>query len=252
MEIIAANTLPLKARFEKGSLRDAVENIIHRLTDAALRDSGYVAAKLVKGEPLYGILRQHEFEIVEQRRIFKCRIGDLQGPDDNHHKGDILFKALSQLPDTKRMAYREQILSCCRRCFSDNGFTRHYKDPFLRAIRPGIDYILAAMVLNFKQIAPDHFLLALTDDLSRLSGFTVIGEKAGPDDSIYSQLLSAVDREYRAIGIYRGLTRLMQKKLPDASELLNVTHIENRKIQRAYLDSGRKHLADTYILRRVF
>ena len=38
--------------------------------------------------------------------------------------------------------------------------------------------------------------------------------------------------------------------LPLAS-LSNVTHTDNHKIQRAYAASGRMHLADTVVLRRV-
>jgi len=214
MEIMGPKVCLTNSRFENDSLQKAVENLIRRLLAAPPWHSGYVAAKLVEGEPLFDLLVRHEFKIVEKRRIFSCRIGELLSPKDRCPGDEILFMALAEIPENQIMLYREQILTCSRRVFSDNGFTRHFNDPFLLAKRPGIDYILAAMALNFKRIAPDHFLLAVKKDFTRLCGFSVVGEKAGPGNRIFSQLLSAVNHEYRGRGIYGGFTRLIKNPYP--------------------------------------
>ena len=51
--------------------------------------------------------------------------------------------------------------------------------------------------------------------------------------------------------IYRNLTNFFSQTLPPETSPSNVTHIDNHKIQRAHAASGRMHLADTVVLRRV-
>jgi len=107
------------------------------------------------------------------------------------------------------------------------------------------------MDLNLKEIPPAHFLLAVDERTKSVYGFSVIGNKIGLTGDNYTQLLSAVREQYRGQGIYRNLINFLSQKSPPEASLFNVTHIDNHKIQRAYAASGRMHLADTVVLRRV-
>ena len=144
------------------------------------------------------------------------------------------------------------MLDICREAFGRKGFSRHFTDPFLLERRPGLDYILAAMQLNFDRLPPAGFLVALHGDADRVAGFSVFGEKPGLTGATHTQLLSAVRADYRGRGVYGGLTRLLWQSLPRDATLLNVTHADNREMQSAYHKSGRVRLADTVILRRIF
>ena len=108
------------------------------------------------------------------------------------------------------------------------------------------------MKLNFEHVMPSHFLVAVDIRFDRVCGFSAVGRKPGLNEELYTQLLSAVRKTYRGRGIYRGLTGLLSQTLPHDVPLLNVTHTDNRAMQRAYQDSGRVHLADTVVLRRVY
>ena len=102
-------------------------------------------------------------------------------------------------------------------------------------------------------IVPLHLiLLALEADSDSVCGFSIVSERLGLAESHYTQLLSAVRTAHRGKGVYAGLTRLLVETLPDHAQLLNVTHAENHAMQRAYLNTGRLHYADTLVLRRVF
>jgi ribosomal protein S18 acetylase RimI-like enzyme len=85
-----------------------------------------------------------------------------------------------------------------------------------------------------------------------LCGFSILAERPGLEQEQYTQLLSAVRKDYRGKGVYAGLTRLLTEILPNEAQLLNVTHVDNYAMQRAYQDTGRQHYADTLVLRRVF
>jgi len=108
------------------------------------------------------------------------------------------------------------------------------------------------MALNFEQVTPSHFLVAVDIGSGQVCGFSAVGKKPGLKEDTYTQLLSAVQKAYRGRGIYRGLTHLLSQTLPQDATLLNIVHTDNRAIQRAYRDSGRAHLADTVVLRRVY
>lgn len=218
------------------------------------RPSGetYVAAKVVPGEPAYKALLRFRFEEVERRRLYTCRVGELRHKETIPCRNEIEYTSLSDLPRSRISSCREQILGLCRRSFLESGHSRHFTDPFLLERCSGVDYILALMVLNFKNVEPKHFLISFDTAVSRVCGFSVIGKKPGLEGNTYTQLLSAVGGEHRGQGIYRGLTGLLSEILAHDVRLLNVTQAANQKMQKAYKDSGRHHSADTVILRRVF
>ncbi len=217
-----------------------------------IRGEAYLYSRLVRHEPLSGALARLDFQEVELRRIFRCRFGELKGFGSESFSDFVIrYCSLADFPSKQVPELQEQIREVCREAFS-SGHTRHYTDSLLSGRRPGIDYILAVMKLNFKHIDPRHFLVAVDEDKTRICGFTVLGKKPGIVGSVYSQLLSAVSGLYRGQGIYRGLTELAARAFPPGAGLLNVTHVRNRKIQRAYQESGRRHVADTVVLRRVF
>ncbi len=220
------------------------------VTRCLCQGEGYLYAKVVPDEPLFCALKELGFLEVERRRLFSCSFGELQSPlDRGVPGGEIVFTTLSELIDIPERESRQQILDLCREAFSQ-GYTRHYIDDFLSLKRPGKEYILALMELNFRNTSPEGFLVAVDRKAQVICGVSVVGRKAGGARPFYSQLLSAVSRRYQGQGVYRGLTRLAAGIFPHNAVLLNVTHVENRKIQRAYQGSGRRHVADTVILRR--
>ena len=164
----------------------------------------------------------------------------------------IRFTSLAEISPEQHSCYHQQILKICREAFEGKGHSRHFIDPVLRERLPGVAYMLAIMNLNFEHIAPDHFLVAIDSCSDYVCGFSVVGKKIGFKEDVYTQLLSAVRKTYRSQGIYRRLTHILSQVLPLNATLLNVTHINNYDIQRAYQGSGRVHLADTVVLRRVF
>ncbi|MFH1966076.1 MAG: hypothetical protein ABIJ42_11120 [Acidobacteriota bacterium] len=229
---------------------------IYRGTAEIIRDSTwgetYMYSRLLRHEPLFCALRRLDFGEVEQRRLYGCRFGELKGhrveklSDRNIRYCSLAAFASGRIPDLK-----EQILDLCRDAFGI-GYTRHFTDAFFSKKKPGTEYILAVMEINFRNVDPRHFLVAVDEGDAAICGFTVLGKKSGVEGNVYTQLLSAVSRLYQGQGIYRGLTDLAASTFPPGAGLFNVTHVGNRKIQRAYQDSGRRHVADTVVLRRVF
>lgn len=212
----------------------------------------YLYSRPVMHEPLFCALSRLDFGEVEQRRLYGCRFGELKGcAVTDSSAGDIRCCSLPDFASERIPDLKEQILDICREAFSI-GYTRHFTDPFLSRRKPGTEYILAVMEINFRNVDPRHFLVAVDEGTAGICGFTVFGKKSGVKGAVYTQLLSAVSRSYRGQGIYRGLTDLAARTFPPGAGLLNVTHVGNRKIQRAYQDSGRRHVADTVVLRRVF
>ncbi len=134
----------------------------------------------------------------------------------------------------------------------EQGHSRHFKDPFLFQKVPGPEYIRSAMLLNFQRVGPEFFLVALNTRRDRICGFSVVGQKRGLQTETFTQLLTAVRREFRDHGIYRGFTWLIKEKLPHKSVVLNATHAGNASMEAAYRRSGRIHLSDTVVLRFVF
>jgi hypothetical protein len=111
---------------------------------------------------------------------------------------------------------------------------------------------MAVMNLNLDHVPPDRILVAIDTSADRVCGFSAIGRKPGLNEAVCTQLLSAVQGAYRRQGVYRGLTRLLASNLSKEVTLLNVVQADNHAIQRAYQGSGRVHLADTQVLRRVY
>lgn len=107
------------------------------------------------------------------------------------------------------------------------------------------------MELNFERLDAESFLLAVERGSARVCGFSVVGKKAGLSSNMYTQLLSAVRKEYQGRDIYLGLTRRLVQRLPQDAVLLNATHAGNIAMQLVYQRSGRIHLADTIVVRRV-
>ncbi|MDD4274553.1 MAG: GNAT family N-acetyltransferase [Desulfobacter postgatei] len=236
---------------ENASLYDIVYKETARMMDTPPWKSAYISAKLVRGEPLYEALIKLDFTEIEHRRLYTCKIGDLKGTPISQFDDSIRFCSLTDLSAKKLSYYQDQIVELCREGFH-SGYTRHFADEFFFKKKSGVEYISTAMKLNFEFADHRHFLIALDEYESQICGFTVIGSKSWLSENIHTQLLSAVSKAYRGKGIYRGLTDLLSQTFPPDTKLLNVTHIANQKIQRAYQDSGRTHIADTVVLRRIF
>ncbi len=233
-------------------LREHLAVEIERLLGAPPWGDAYVCGKVVAGEPLHQELIRHGFEQVELRRLFKTPVREIASGKTAAVDGAIRYTSLAGIAPDRHARYRVQILDICREAFGHQGFSRHFTDPVLLERRPGLDYILAVMQLNFDRLPPAGFLVAVHEDADQVAGFSVIGEKPGPTAATHTQLLSAVRAEYRGRGVYGGLTRLLRQSLPPEAILLNVTHVENREMQTAYHKSGRIRLADTVIVRRAW
>ncbi len=251
LEIDDADSDMLTARPDGARLREYVNEIVRKLLDVSPWDAACVYSKVVKDEPLHTALLQIGFEEVEYRRLYTCKIRDITSKPPSSSARIIQLASLATITPERLSYYREHILEICREAFVV-GYSRHFTDPALSNQLSGIKYILAAMKLNFEHVLPHHFLVAVDTDSGQVCGFSAIGRKPGLAEDVYTQLLSAVRKTYRGQRIYRGLTHLLSKTLPGDATLLNVTHVDNRAIQRAYQDSGRVHLADTVVLRRVF
>ncbi len=232
-------------------LRQSLREEVIRLTEKPPWGIAYVFSRVVKTEPLHRALSECGFIEVERRRIFRTEARNLKHGDCSSH-ADLRFTSLADFPSEEQGALRRQILDICRETFGSAGYSRHFTDPFLLGRLSGVDYILAAMKLNFERLAPDSFLLAVDYNPARVCGFSILGKKPGLGAGLYTQILSAVAREYQGRDIYSGISQLLVRMLPPQATLLNVTHAGNHAIQTAYSRSGRSHLADTSVLRRVF
>lgn len=249
MEVFYSDDIP--GLLNTITLQDFLKSSIHKLTSEFSTQSAYIYAKTVDSEPLNIELLRMGFEAVEHRCLYKCRIGDLAVSTPSKVGSGVEYLSLAQLSRNMHPHYQEQILDVCKESFK-TGSSRHFVDPHLTKRIVGIEYILAIMRLNFEKVTPDGFLLAIDQNTGAVAGFSVVGKKPTLEEQTYTQLLSAVRSSYRGSGIYRGLTRLLAHTYPEDALLLNVTHIQNESIQRAYQDSGRTHLADTIIVRRFF
>jgi GNAT superfamily N-acetyltransferase len=252
LEIDDADAGVLAAQLNSPVLRESVTKAARQLSDVFPWRAAYISAKVVKGESLCDALCKVGFEQVESRRIYHCRARDIISEASPFSGEDVCFTSLAAIDTKQLQAYRQQILDICREAFGERGHSRHFTDPVLLERLPGIAYILAVMDLNFERVAPSHFLVAVDVSSDRVRGFSVIGGKPGLGGHTYTQLLSAVRKAYRGRGVYRGLTHLLSQVLPQDATLLNVTHVDNRAIQRAYQGSGRAHLADTVVVRRLY
>jgi hypothetical protein len=233
-------------------LQDHLCAEIDRLPSAVPWDPAYACSKVAAGEPLHRALARSGFREIEHRRLYRTPVRDLGERGGAAGTPAFRFTTLEAVAPADRGTCREQVLDICREAFGPRGFSRHFTDPFLLARRSGLEYILAVMQLNFERLPPADFLVAVDEAADRIAGFSVVGRKHGVSGASHTQFLSAVANAYRGRGIYQGLTRLLRRTLPSDATLLNVTHVENRPMQRAYLQSGRLHLADTVLMRRVF
>ncbi len=240
-------------RLNNGLLESSADEVIQRLVASQIcLENVYISAKLVKHEPFYKVLVKHGFEEVEHRRLYICKIKALKSEKLSYINDDIKYTSLASTPKKQFPEFQGQILNICEKAFGSKGLSRHFCDPFLLGRQSGKNYILSVMALNFTHVPLNQFLIATDSDLKQIYGFSVVGKKPGLKGDVYSQLLSAIRKEYRGKGIYRGLTVNLYQSFPKDATLLNVTHVANDKIQRAYNESGRQHLSDTVILRRVF
>jgi hypothetical protein len=251
LEIEDADGSVLGEQLNSTILRETVYQGIRQLFDAPPWSAAYVSSKVVKDEPLYHALRQVGFEEVEHRCLYNCSVGDIVPGQPKFSKERIRLTSLAEVTSERVQSYQAQILNICRAAFEKRGHTRHFIDPVLLERLPGIDYILAVMKLNFEHVLPKHFLVALDTETEQVCGFTAIGRKPGLAEGVYTQLLSATQKAYRGKGIYHGLTQLLSQTLPQHVVLLNVTHADNSAIQRVFQHSGRVHVSDTVVLRRV-
>ena len=240
-------------RLNNDLLQSSTDEVVQRLVESkTCLGNAYIAAKLVKHEPFYKVLVKYGFDEVENRRLYICKIKALKSEKLSYINDNIKYTSLASTPQKQFSEYRDQILDICEKAFGSKGLSRHFCDPFLIVRQSYKNYILSVMALNFKHVPLNQFLIAADSDLKQIYGFSVVGKKPGLKGDVYSQLLSATQEECRGKGIYRGLTVKLYQSFPKDATLLNVTHVANEKIQRAYKKSGRQHLSDTVILRRVF
>lgn len=233
------------------SLQDGLKDSIFSLLSELPAKQAYVYAKVVAGEPLHVALTGAGFEAVEHRRLFKCDIGDLVAAAAHEVVSGISYLTLAQLPENMHAYYQDQILDICKESFQ-TGNSRHFRDAYLSERISGVEYILAVMGLNFAHVAANGFLLAVDQKTGEVSGFSVVGRKPTLQEETYTQLLSAVRPSWRGHHIYQGLTRLLADVFSKSATLLNVTHAQTETIQRAYQNSGRNHIADTIVIRKIF
>ena len=243
---------PDSRRLDDPRLETAIRAGIQRLENAPFCDQAYLFTRVVKAEPLYRPLLEGGFTEVERRRLYRSRIRDLVTEKSLHLDKALHFKSLAEVPRERYDSSRIQIFEICAESFGSQGFSRHFTDAFLFERLPGHAYIKAAMKLNFQRQQPSSFVVAVDANWESLYGFSVIGRKPGLNSDMYTQLLSAVRLGYRRGNIYQGLTRYLTERLPLDAILLNATHADNLSMQAAYQRSGRTHLADTVVMRRVF
>lgn len=231
-------------------LSHRLEAILQQFLERTPWSNAYVAAKVVPDEPLCKLLADARFEQVEHRCLYKSKVTDLQISEDRPNE-TLKYHSLAEVAVNQRDRVREQILEICNEGFQ-RGYSRHFADGFLLQRAPGLTYIREVMKLNFERVPPHLFLLALERNADRLCGFSILAERPGLEQEQYTQLLSAVRKGYRGKGVYAGLPRLLTEILPKGAQLINVTHVENHAMKRAYQDTGRQPYADTLVLRRVF
>jgi len=212
--------------------------------------SAYVTAKVVQHEPLCQLLNDAGFRQIEHRCLYKSKVSNLQLTNVRLDTS-FQYQSLATIAASQRERIRVQILEICNEAFQ-RGYSRHFADRFLLRRATGLSYILNVMKLNFEQVPLHLILLALVPESGRVCGFSVLSERQVSGQLQYTQLLSAVRKAYRGRGVYAGLTHLLKEILPDEAQLINITHAENRGMQRAYHGTGRQRYADTLVLRRVF
>jgi hypothetical protein len=234
---------------QQQDMNDAIESSIGQLLSLPRWRPSYLFSRVVRSEPLYRALLGYGFHQVEERCIYRTLIGNIaeQRAEANE---SILCTSLDKIAREQHGSLHEQMISLSEQAFKEKGHSRHFTDPFLSDRTPGCAYIVAAMQLNFERLSPSSFLLALMKD-SLLCGFSVFGKKSGLDLETFTQLLSAVRKDYQGRQVYQSMTRLLIASLPPNAVLLNATHAGNAKMQVAYKRSGRMHLADTVALRRI-
>src|SRR5262249_19413548 len=136
-------------------------------------------------------LLESGFTQVEERRLYRTRIGDLH-PGDSSQPDSPYFTSLAEVPRERYDSFRAQIFEICAEAFRKRGCSRHFTDPFLFERLPGHAYIKAAMELNFQHQQAASFLLGVDRSWDLLYGFSVVGTKPGLNCDLYTQLLSAV------------------------------------------------------------
>jgi len=209
----------------------------------------YLLAKVVRGELLHGALTGHGFDDVERRSLYRTRVADLATPSANVSR--LRFTTMADVDRTARARTRDEMMGICAEAF-EQGYSRHFGDPFLTARAPGLEYIRGAMQLNFAHVDPAFQLLVFDPAEERLCGFSIVGTRRGLPTETFTQLLTGVRRDYQGRGVYQGLTSLLKQALPPDGVLVNATHAGNAAMEAAYRRSGRVHLSDTVVLRRVF
>jgi hypothetical protein len=232
----------------EGKVEDDFLHWIRTLVAAIPWPECYLLAKVVPRGLLHDALAECGFAEVERRSLYRTRVGDVSAASPG---SGFVFTTMAEVEPGARARYRGEMLEICAEAFA-SGHSRHFKDPFLLARAPGLAYIRAAMQLNFERVDAAFLLLATDPVGDRLCGFSVVGPKRGLPGETFTQLLTGVREEYRGRGVYQGLTGLLKRALPPDGVLLNATHADNAAMEAAYRRSGRIHLADTVVLRRVF
>jgi hypothetical protein len=243
---------PVSGCLSDTRLPAAIAAAVERLKAGPFSERSYLFTRVVKTEPLYTPLLEFGFAEVEERRLYRTRISDLLRGVSPYLDNGVCFASLADAPPERYESLRAQIFEISVEAFESGGFSRHFTDAFLYERLPGQTYIQATMELNFQRQQADSFLVAVDQDWKCLYGFSVVGRKPRLNCDIYTQLLSAVRLGYRDRDIYQGITRFLVETLPLDAVLLNATHVDNFPMQAAYQRSGRRHLADTVVMRRVF
>ncbi|MSR21881.1 MAG: hypothetical protein EXR91_13075 [Gemmatimonadetes bacterium] len=235
----------------QSGLTAALTSDVQRFLKSGAWGSAYVCSTVVKSEPLYQSLVDSGFTEVEERRVYRTPIRHLVERPWPALDGSLAITSLADFPQEQRASVTAQIFKVSAEAFGGTGHSRHFTDPVLTARRPGLDYIGAAMALNFERFSPAAFLVAVEHVSGCICGFSVVGRKPGLGAMMYTQLLSAARPAFQGRDIYLRITRRLLETLPADATLLNVTHAGNLPMQMAYQRSGRVHLADTTAMRIV-
>lgn len=119
-------------------LRTAIAAAIERLVTAPPWGASYLFSRIVEAELLYRPLLECGFQAVEERRLYRTRVGDIVLTESSRPDGSIHFTSLDEIPPEQYRSCREQIFDVCADAFGDKGYSRHFTDPFCRSGWPAV------------------------------------------------------------------------------------------------------------------
>lgn len=223
-------------------LRAELETAVDRCAGAVQ----YLTMKVAANDALSHLSQLADSLCVERRRLFCSRVVKNIEMEVLDH---VILRTMEDARDLERDRWEVELRDVCRLAFRQTGYTRHFLDPVLSSRRSGLEYLDAMMERNLSNSAPRDIVVAIESDTKKIIGFSVRGRKGFSSAAVYTQLLSAVEPDFRGRGLYRSMSRSIESGLPADALLLSVTHRENLTMQRAAVALGRRHLADSDVIR---